>query len=374
MNRNVKFWLLALSVLPLTFVAGKVYSNIGESEPVSGTASSVDIAPMIVNGTNASISDFPSFVSLFIDSLEYDGRYSSGAYCGGTLLDSRHVMTAGHCLSSYNSYDQGAVLFTSAVAGLENENDFLNAEKRRAEAVFFHPNFENNITKLLPNDIAIIRLESPISGGSAVTRATAVESEQYRSRLASFVALGHGNVESGVEGTSILQRADLFWVTNLTCANNFTNGNYLTDKQICFSGSKSVANGLKAGTCQGDSGGPIYWNDNGAFKQVGITSFGPAECGDAASAVTSAYTEIADYASWIDSVLSGQRTPTVIVTEQDRIDYLGVNGRVIFQGGSTTTGGGDGGGGALSWWLSLSLMSLGWMRRRHNRPLYSIKN
>ncbi|MGF1771645.1 serine protease [Vibrio wakamikoensis] len=364
MNLNVKRWLFASLVLPLGLVAGLVHAE-SDVTPEGEVVPKVDIAPMIVNGTNASILDFPSFVSLFIDSLEYDGRYSSGAYCAGTLLDSRHVMTAGHCLSSFNSYDEGAVFFTSAVVGLENENQFLNAEKQRAEAVFFHPNFENNITKLLPNDIAIIRLESSVSGGSLVSRATSTESSQYRSRLAAFVALGHGDVETGVNGTNILQRADLFWVSNATCANNFTNGNFLTDKQICFSGATSIANGLKAGTCQGDSGGPIYWNDNGVFKQVGITSFGPAECGDATSAVTAAYTEIADYAGWIDSVLSGQQVPTLIVTEQDRIEYLEANGRVIFQGGTVNSGGGDGGGGgAWSWLLSLSLISLGWLRRR----------
>jgi secreted trypsin-like serine protease len=356
MNLDVKSWLQTTLVLPFCLVAG-------ESQSESETSSTVDIAPMIVNGTDASILEFPSFVSLFIDSLEYDGRYSSSAYCGGTLLDSRHVMTAGHCLSSFNSYDEGAVLFTSAVVGLENENQFLNAEKQRTEAVFFHPNFENNITKLLPNDIAILRLESSVLGGSPVTRAISSNSVQYRSPLASFVALGHGDVQSGVSGTNILQRADLFWVSNATCASNFNNGGFLTDKQICFSGNRSSSNGLKAGTCQGDSGGPIYWQDGATFKQVGITSFGPAECGDSGSAVTAAYTEIADYADWIDSVLSGQQTPSVIVTEQARIEHLEANGRVVFQGGSVSSGGGGGGGGAWSWILSLGLLTIARLRR-----------
>ncbi|GAL27634.1 secreted trypsin-like serine protease [Vibrio variabilis] len=322
MNLSVKSALIASVLLPIALEVGEVY------------AENVEVAPMIVNGTNASILDFPSFVSLYIDSREYDGRYSSGAYCGGTLLNDTHVMTAAHCLSSFSTYDEGAVLFTSAVVGLENENRFLNAEKQRVEAVFFHPNFENNISRLLPNDIVILRLEQAVNGGSAVTRATSSEAGQYRSLLASFVALGHGDVQTGVSGTAILQRADLFWVSNFTCANNFNNGRFLTDNQICFSGATSLLNGLKAGTCQGDSGGPIYWNDNGTFKQVGITSFGPAECGDAGSDVTAAYTEVADYASWIDSVLDGQRVPTVIVTEQDRLDYLAANGRVIYQGGT----------------------------------------
>ncbi|USD62609.1 serine protease [Vibrio sp. SCSIO 43140] len=352
MNLSVKSALIASILLPFALAVGKVH------------AENVEVAPMIVNGTNASILDFPSFVSLYIDSQEYDGRYSSGAYCGGTLLNNTHVMTAGHCLSSFDTYDEGAVLFTSAVVGLENENRFLNAEKQRVEAVFFHPNFENNISRLLPNDIVILRLEQAVNDGSAVMRATSAEASLYRSFSASFVALGHGDVATGVSGTSILQRADLFWVTNLTCANNFTNGRFLTDKQICFSGATSISNGLKAGTCQGDSGGPIYWDDNGTFKQVGITSFGPATCGDSSSDVTAAYTEVADYVHWIDSVLAGQEIPTVTVTEQDRLDYLALNGRVIYQGGTISTTEGDGGGGEWSLWLSLGLLSLAVRRRR----------
>lgn len=125
MNLSVKSALIASVLLPIALEVGEVY------------AENVEVAPMIVNGTNASILDFPSFVSLYIDSREYDGRYSSGAYCGGTLLNDTHVMTAAHCLSSFSTYDEGAVLFTSAVVGLENENRFLNAEKQRVEAVFF---------------------------------------------------------------------------------------------------------------------------------------------------------------------------------------------------------------------------------------------
>lgn len=328
------------------------------------TAAEVEVAPMIVNGTDASILDFPSFVSLFIDSIDYDQRYSN-TYCGGTLLDSWHVMTAAHCLASLNSYNEGAVLFTSVAVGLENTNNLVNAERHRIQAVFFHPDFENNITKLLPNDIAILRLETSTGSGSAVKRATKLEESVYQSSFANFVTIGHGDVQPGVAGTNILQRVDLFWISNAICADNFENYN-LTPNQICFSGEE--AKGLKAGTCQGDSGGPIYWVDNGDFKQVGITSFGPKPCGSIYSRVTAAYTEVADYESWISSVLSGELDdkPTAESSKEARDAYFASNGRVIFQGGTVSSegSGGGGGGGIWAWSISLSLLGIAWLRRR----------
>ncbi|GAL17124.1 secreted trypsin-like serine protease [Vibrio maritimus] len=102
---------------------------------------------------------------------------------------------------------------------------------------------------------------------------------------------------------------------------------------------------------------------------MGITSFGPAECGDASSDVTAAYTEIADYASWIDSVLDGQRIPTVTVTEQDRLDYLAANGRVIYQGGTISSDEGGGGGGSVSLLITLKLTLIALLRRRVDRVI-----
>ncbi|MFC5079493.1 Trypsin precursor [Vibrio thalassae] len=346
----MKSWLLTptLFLLPCVCALGTF------AWPVK--ASGVDIARMIVNGENASINDFDSFASLYIESIDYDGRYSSAAYCGGTYLTSEYVMTAAHCLEG----DMGALLFTSAVAMLENEQDFLNADRRRVVEVYIHPDFTNNVNLLLPNDIAILKLETPASSGSNVTRAT---TQTYRNINETFVTVGHGNTQSGVDGTPILQRANLLWVSNADCATNFDRGNELTGKQVCFTGSQSQSTGLRAGTCQGDSGGPIYWYHNGMYEQVGITSFGPTICGDPSSDVTAVYTEVASYSSWIDSVLAGSQTPFITSDEQERLDYLAANGRVVWTGGSTINSSDGGGGGSVAWFLSLMLAAVAYYRR-----------
>ncbi|MGF1749185.1 S1 family peptidase [Vibrio cionasavignyae] len=316
----------------------------------------IDITPMIVNGENASAADFPSYVGLYIDSTEYDGRYSSGAYCGGTLLDSEHVLTAAHCIEG----DLAAGLFTTVLPMLEDESNFLNADRRRVVEVYIHPNFSNNITALLPNDVAVLKLETSTSSGVAAHLAS---SESYRSSSYSFTAVGHGNIRSNVEGTTILQKTNLQWVNNTLCAANFRNGRNLTDKQVCFTGDASQSTGLKAGTCQGDSGGPIYWDDGGVQTQVGITSFGPSTCGDNNSAVTAVYTEISDYRSWITNVIDGLASPYYVSDDISRQNYIAQYGSVVYTGGTFASEGGSGNGGTVGWFGILLLLVVGINRK-----------
>ncbi len=56
--------------------------------------SAVEISPYIVNGTNANVANYPSFASLAIYISPY--QYSSGTYCGATVLNSRYILTAAH--------------------------------------------------------------------------------------------------------------------------------------------------------------------------------------------------------------------------------------------------------------------------------------
>ncbi|WP_253825346.1 trypsin-like serine protease [Vibrio sp. 03-59-1] len=308
----------------------------------------VEVQPYIVNGTSASVDTFPSMASLFIDATDFGGGYSSGSYCGATILSDRYILTAAHCI--YGS--ELAQLFTVVVPQLQNENDFPlgNIQSARVSEVFYRSDYQPGAENLWRNDIAILKLDSALNIDSINGIANFADNENYRTVANSFVAVGHGNTKTGVDSSKNLLKTELKYVVNSTCANVSLVGPSLTEKQICFDGEFSALTGLSNATCQGDSGGPVYWNDGGTYKQVGLTSFGPTTCGDPTANVTSVFTEITDYKGWINSVVSGNETPKFVATDAKR--------QAFFDSSS------GGGGGSLPLWSVFALGFIGLFRKQ----------
>ncbi len=334
-----------------------------------------EVSTYIVNGEDTTILSYTSFASLFYDRIEFDGLYGTRAFCGGTMLDSTHVLTAAHCL-----YDEDGELnydyMLFAVAGqADDESDFPSSVTTvRAEQFFIHPDFQDTASSLWQNDIAIIQLESSLNAQGTVVRPI---TQEYRlgsdgvdndTNDYAFRIVGHGNTSSGNDATTMLQDADVSYVSNNTCDNNLS---ALTNKQICFKGISTTPNtSLTSGTCQGDSGGPVYWDSGSGLVQVGITSFGPTTCGDGftGSDVTAVFTEVFDYSTWIDSVLAGNESADFVGTDAKRRAYLAGTFDPEMPSGIAVPSSG-GGGGSLGPWLLAMLAGVALWRRRQTVEL-----
>lgn len=346
------------AISPINKVVVGLLAPLIYSSSVMATENAVEptpdagVTPYIVNGGNASVSDFPSMASLFIDRIDYDGVYSTGAYCGATILDPTHILTAAHCIYG----NEEGQLFTTVVPQLEDTSEFPNGniQKSRVVEVYYRSDYSDNLSDLLRNDVAVLKLESALNIDSVNDVVKRPSNDSYRSVANDFVAVGHGDTRSGFDATTILQRVPLNYVDNTTCASAFSDGSALTDNQICFVGDVG-ASGLYGGTCQGDSGGPVYWLDGADYRQVGITSFGPETCGGS-SRVTSVFTEIYDYKDWIDSVVAGNETPKFVSTDAKRTAY--VNAR---------TSSGSSSGGSVSFGLLGMLMLIAGVRKAVKR-------
>ncbi|ANP78319.1 serine protease [Vibrio crassostreae 9CS106] len=329
-------------------------SSVMATENTDESTPDLGVTPYIVNGSDASVTEFPSMASLFIDRIDYDGVYSTGPYCGATILDNYHVLTAAHCIYG----DENAQLFTVVVPQLEDTSLFPNGsiQKVRVSEVYYRTDYSNSINQLLRNDIAILKLEASLNLQSSA-ETVIPQFDTYLNAANDFVAVGHGDIETDVDGTTLLQQVDLTYVDTLNCKAVF--GPLVTDKQICFNGN-GPNNGLYGGTCQGDSGGPVFWKNGSTYEQVGITSFGPTTCGDDIG-VTSVFTEVYDYKDWITDVTKGvnDSTETVQFTATEAK-------RVAVAGTSASTGSGSSGGG-ISFGLLGMLMLIAGVRKAVKR-------
>ncbi|TKE94263.1 trypsin-like serine protease [Vibrio kanaloae] len=339
----------------LGLLAPLIYtSSVMATENTDESTPDVGVTPYIVNGSDATVAEFPSMASLFIDRIDYDGVYSTGPYCGATILDPTHILTAAHCIYG----NEEGQLFTVVVPQIEDTSQFPNGntQKARVSEIYYPSGYSDSSIDLWPNDIAILKLESALNVDSINDVVKRPSNESYRVASSAFTAVGHGNTSTKIDDTTLLQKVALTYVDNTICKDAFKNTAQpnppLTGKQICFTGDFSVLTRLYGSTCQGDSGGPVYWKDGADYRQVGITSFGPDTCGGSAT-VTSVFTEILDYEAWIDSVIAGNETAKFVSTDAKRTAY--VNAR--------TSSGSGGSGGSLSFGLLGALMLLGGVRR-----------
>lgn len=102
---------------------------------VATTWAAPSLQPYIINGTQASIYEYPWVVSF---------RYLGYHNCGGVMISNQWALTAGHC---YGAVIQYGVNFISRNGNL------------MPTLLTVHENF-NNVT--FENDIALLRLDQPI--------------------------------------------------------------------------------------------------------------------------------------------------------------------------------------------------------------------
>ena len=208
-----------------------------DGTPDSNACDVLGLKARIANGTECSNNNSPV---VQVTVLPVEGGVGR---CSGTLLTSRHVLTAAHCFNFKEGVASASVLVGSA--------DFP------ASAITLHPavNFE---TIPIQNDVAIMTLAIPTStpGLPIILSRGIVPGD-------TISIFGFGTDEDEV--SDVLRSGEM----RLTGVNaQFFSANFEDDR-----GSE---------VCPGDSGGPaIITTNNGSniTGVVGVTSFGNRGCG-----------------------------------------------------------------------------------------------
>uniref|UniRef100_A0A182MTN6 Peptidase S1 domain-containing protein n=1 Tax=Anopheles culicifacies TaxID=139723 RepID=A0A182MTN6_9DIPT len=216
----------------------------------------LDDAPdrRIVNGTDASILDYPFMVSL---------RGSTGGHsCGGSILSELWVLTAAHCVSSTTPYLQTIQVGRTNVSREADDSVYGIAR------VIIHPQYDSRTSHI--NDIALLKLATPLTFSESVSPVRLpqplFEVEDDLDDLG-VTLIGWGLTATGGSAPTTLQRVDYYVVPNEEC--NAIHTSTIYPSHICA----AIPGGGK-GQCSGDSGGPLLHHG----VQVGIVSWSIKPC------------------------------------------------------------------------------------------------
>ncbi|XP_030835557.1 uncharacterized protein LOC578177 isoform X2 [Strongylocentrotus purpuratus] len=211
-----------------------------------------NIMARIIGGSSAKRGNWPWQAQLILR--------GSGHYCGGTLIDETHVLTAAHCFQRYGK--------NSFKVRLGEHHQHINESSEqdfRISCIYKHPDYDSRTTN---NDIAVLRLDRPAHITSFVTPACLPTDGEFAADHQCWIS-GWGNTGND-NYPSRLQEARVPLLPRSTCTRQNVYGNKLTPQMLC-------AGYLRGGidSCDGDSGGPLVCeNSNSVWKVVGVTSWG----------------------------------------------------------------------------------------------------
>ncbi|PID65273.1 MAG: hypothetical protein CR977_01520 [Gammaproteobacteria bacterium] len=148
-------------------------------------ATAQSFQPRIVDGVDTTPQAHPSYVTILAD----------GKLCGGTLIDSRWVVTAAHCLEIdgipvSTEFIKVGILPSGISGHTVNADDWSSAD-----VYYMHPQY-----RFPTNDIALINLSKSVSAGKATL---GVHSNNLVGTLATVVGIGSTTRQTADEAETI---------------------------------------------------------------------------------------------------------------------------------------------------------------------------
>jgi len=230
----------------------------------------------IIGGTAAtSTAQAPWQVSL---------QQSGSHFCGGTVISTTHVMSAGHCKIS------GAILRTTvALEGIDYRN---LAQQFSVSTWVQHPDFTQ--TGHIDYDYSVITIVGTIQMSAGVVEAATLPAAGQEFTGTGTIS-GWGKISGNINILPTqLQIVDLPLISDADCKAIWGRTS-ISPQSVCVGGPTS-----DTGACNGDSGGPLVQTDaNGVTWLIGNTSWGASSCN--ASKYPTVYSKNAAVASWIQA-------------------------------------------------------------------------
>jgi hypothetical protein len=250
-------------------------------------------AEAIVGGTTVSLDQHPYQVALVragLPAVDDDGQY-----CGGSIRDEWHIITAAHCVFDNPASPSGQPMTAAEVDVLAGTERLVDegppAQRVHVARISYDPSFNDD----LQHDGALLTLASALQPEPRVQPVALVGNSSWAATApgAALYVTGWGSTAPSEGPVITLRGVQVKAVSDATCENDYQNNippiPYDGSVQTCAG--DTISGGKDA--CQGDSGGPLV-KANGAStvddELVGIVSSGES-CGN--RDLPGIYTEVA---------------------------------------------------------------------------------
>lgn len=234
----------------------------------------------IVGGKVAPDGAYPWQVSLSVSWIADPGR---GHFCGGSIYNSRWIITAAHCVIDNRPQDIHVVTGTNR---LTPQSHRLNIRR-----IIVHQQY--NRPKRHDNDVALLEMFEPLAldaTSQAIELLKPEDETKFEDSKLLLTVTGWGATKEGARTVRDLRFVQVPYVARSVCNELQSYNKQVTENMIC-AGRQFVD------SCQGDSGGPLITDSSaGPVRLAGIVSWGE---GCAQFGKYGVYTRVAKFNSWI---------------------------------------------------------------------------
>ncbi|EDS41411.1 oviductin [Culex quinquefasciatus] len=234
----------------------------------------------IVGGAETVAHEFPWLAGLF-----RQGKL----YCGASVLTKNYLVTAAHCVNSFEPSEIRVYLGGHNIA-----KDFT--ELRRVKRIIDHEGFD---IFTFNNDIALLELDKPLRYGPTIQPACLPNGNERDFTGMLGIVAGWGRIEEKRPPSKTLRSVVVPIWSQEQCLEAGYGSKKISENMMC-----AGYHDGKKDACQGDSGGPMHkMGSEGSMEVIGVVSWGR---GCARPNLPGIYTRIVNYLPWIHEKLQGE--------------------------------------------------------------------
>lgn len=245
----------------------------------------------ILHGLDAMVGEWPWIAR--IKECPKDGCRS----CTGSVLNSRWMITAGHCGIEFNKTSLSELQATVGLYDMitpENTSVTVHFDK-----VIVHPNYNNE----LDNDLSLLRMKEPLKFNDFIQPLCLINATR---NILAFTknrkcyAVGYGLTDNMMASVK-LQKLEISAKPPNDCNSDKLDHIQLRAGTICVGPAKKTG-----GSCKGDSGGPnqCYDPKTNQWYLIGTVSYGPSNCDRSEeSKWLTVSVDVSNYRTWILSTI-----------------------------------------------------------------------